>query len=80
MNIYKVSFVGNCPNNNEIDNYTMTIKSSSTIMVEDILLATNESTIKPIYQEELHEFMTKKFKGASIKISGYHLGVKVITK
>ena len=75
MNIYKTQHRATCPNGELVDTYSITIKSHSTIMVEEILLALTSSP-KTIYQEDLATHLRTAL-GAEIIVEGWHHGVFV---
>ena len=77
MNIYELNHIAKCPNGVLSDSYEITIKSSKTIMVEDILHEL-EKIESHIYQEDLATKLRSAI-GAEISIVGYHHGIKITT-
>ena len=75
MNTYQITHRAACPNGDLMDAYQITIRSQSTIMVEDILRALKESPAK-IYQEDLATLLRAKL-GAEITIEGWHHGIHI---
>jgi hypothetical protein len=75
MNTYELTHRAKCPNGDLMDFYKITIRSSATIMVEDILKALQESPAK-IYQEDLATLLRSQL-GAEITIEGSHHGIKI---
>lgn len=77
MNIYQTTHKACCPNGDLSDTYEVTIKSQSTIMVEDILAAL-KSCPEKIYQEDFATYLRSKL-GAEITVTGWHHGIFVTT-
>lgn len=74
---YQTTFVGQCPVDDSIDVYALTVESDQFIPVEDILGAIKTST-QPgaVYQEDIHESLSARLTQAtSITIVGTHSGV-----
>ena len=77
MNKYTARFKALCPNNKSIiDEYKCSIYTDKIIMVEDISMYLNPFINEAIYQEDLTERISKRFK-AKVKITGWHLGIKI---
>lgn len=75
MNTYETTHRASCPNGNLVDTYQITIRSQTTIMVEDILRTLNEAPSR-IYQEDLATLLRSKL-GGEITIEGWHHGIKI---
>lgn len=75
MNTYRITHRAHCPNNSDLDAYTITIKSPRTIMVEKILEALAEAP-GIIYQEDLTTHLCDTLD-ADVTITGWHQGVFV---
>jgi hypothetical protein len=75
MNTYETTHRASCPNGNLVDTYQITIRSQTTIMVEDILRTLNEAPSR-IYQEDLATLLRSKL-GGEITVEGWHHGIKI---
>jgi len=75
MNTYEITHRAACPNGDLMDTYQITIRSQSTIMVEEIL-ATLKEAPNPIYQEALADHLRSKL-GAHTTVAGWHHGIKI---
>ena len=73
MNTYKTTHRAACPNGDLMDTYQITIRSQSTIMVEDIIKTLQELPAA-IYQEDLATTLRAKL-GAEVTIEGWHHGI-----
>lgn len=80
MNItYETEFVGVCPVDGTPDFYSLTIASTQTIPVEDVLFAISRATEVPSYQEEITRMISEGLsKAVSVRTVGTHSGVKVV--
>ena len=58
-----------------MDEYAITIRSASTIIVED-LIAILKAAPSPIYQEDLADFLKAKL-GCAVTVEGSHYGIHV---
>jgi len=78
---YELNFTNLCPNNTSVvDKYALLIESVDTIMVEDILQEVEDIKKTPLYQEDIHMRLEKKFPGAAVTLVGVHLGIKITTR
>ena len=75
MNTYKTTHRASCPNGDLMDTYEITIRSQSTIMVEDIIRTLQEAP-KSIYQEDLATLLRAKL-GAEVTVEGWHHGIHI---
>jgi hypothetical protein len=75
MNTYETTHRALCPNGNLVDTYQITIRSQTTIMVEDILRTLNKAPSR-IYQEDLATLLRSKL-GGEITVEGWHHGIKI---
>lgn len=75
MNTYELEHRADCPNGSLKDTYAITIKSSQTIFVEDILRCL-EAAPKKIFQEGLATLIRATI-GAETTVVGWHHGVKI---
>ena len=76
MNIYRHTFVAECPGNSQPIVYTLTIEASRMIKVEHIVTAC--ALIKRGYQEEIADQLHKQF-GERQSITAHHHGVDIKT-
>lgn len=75
MNTYTTTHRAACPNGDLMDTYQITIRSESTIMVEDII-STLKNAPNPIFQEALADHL-RNVLGAEIIVSGTHHGIEI---
>lgn len=75
MNIYKTTHRADCPNGGLVDAYKITVESPDMIEVEAIQKCLKEAP-KKLFQEQLADLLRKRL-GATIKVVGFHHGVKV---
>ena len=73
MNTYRTTHRAKCPNGELHDAYEITIRSSATIMVEDIAKCLQEAPAK-IYQEDLATYLRTAL-GAEVTVEGWHHGI-----
>lgn len=80
MNTYWHTFAAPCPNNGRQVDYTLRIKTSRVIMVEEIVAACAEAAKcdKP-YHETMAAILYEKFGGRQ-RLVAHHHGVKIRTK
>lgn len=69
MNIYRHRFVAQCPNNDRMVDYSLTIRSNRMIMVEDIQGATTGLTG---FHEAFADMLFAKFGGSQIIVAHHH--------
>ena len=93
QNEYIAKMTALCPNNNEKDNYTVTIETNQFWQVEDIIFYISRFKNRKIYQEDLAEHLVKKLHSTKtspnynrrqgfigrMTITGTHQGVKITT-
>lgn len=65
----------NCPVDDTLDVYSVTVETTEVIDVEKILHAIDKLTAKPLYQEELTLGLSRRL-GAKVVTVGEHSGVK----
>lgn len=76
MNTYITQHQAICPNDESLrDNYTITIRTPETLMVEEIILALRDAP-KKTYHEDLATYLRHTL-GAEITVEGWHHGVFV---
>lgn len=75
MNTYTTTHRAKCPNGILMDEYAITIRSASTIIVED-LIAILKAAPSPIYQEDLADYLKAKL-GCAVTVEGSHYGIHV---
>ena len=75
MNIYSIEFVSSCPNNGEVINYRLEIRSQTMIMVEDIESACN---VGAEFHENLAAEFHKRFGGRQ-ELTARHGRVEIQT-
>jgi len=75
VNTYQTTHQSKCPNGQLNDTYQITIKSPTTIMVEDIM-TTLKQCPNPIYQEDLADYLRTKL-GTVVVVEGWHHGIFV---
>lgn len=80
MNVsYYMDFSGVCPVDGTRDDYCLTITSTETIPVEDILSAIERATDVPTYQEEITRMISEDIPQADfVRTIGIHSGVKTV--
>lgn len=76
MNIYTYNFKSKCPNDSELIEYKLTIKSSNTIFAEDIVSACERH--KSSFHEVIADDLIDSLGGYHI-IEAEHCGVKIRT-
>jgi hypothetical protein len=75
MNRYNLQHRAKCPNGQLMDVYDITLESTNTIMVEDILKTLKEAP-DPVFQEGLADHLRNKL-GVRVTVIGMHYGVKI---
>jgi hypothetical protein len=75
MNTYQLTHRASCPNGDLVDAYEITIRSQTTIMVEEILRTLKEAPPR-IYQENLASLLRAKL-GAAVTVEGWHHGIHI---
>lgn len=75
MNIYTQKFRATCPANGRSVDYTLTIESTRTIMVEDIQAAV---TGLKGYHEDFADQLAAQF-GGNQTLRAYHHGTDIVT-
>lgn len=75
MNTYRYQFVTACPVNGKEIRYALEIKTTSTIMVEDILDACN---IEAGFHEAIADLLYSRFGGVQT-MTAHHHGVDIET-
>jgi hypothetical protein len=73
MNRYELKVVASCPSDGLRDLYTVIIESERTILVEDILAATQ--ALPKAYQEDITRDLAR-ILAARVTTIGWHYGVK----
>lgn len=75
-NEYRINFHVRCPGNNKKVKYKLKIRTSSTIMVEDICDAVQN--FKATYHETIADELVARFGGHQ-KLTAHHHGVDIKT-
>jgi hypothetical protein len=68
-----------CPVDNKLDTYCVTVETSADISVETILAATVALRDEKIFQEEFTRRLARSL-GATVTTVGYHSGVKTTSR
>lgn len=76
MNTYTTTIRAVCPVDKLPDVYRLTVRSTRTIPVEDILAAAAKATAEPRYQEDITAAVARAL-GAEASTVGWHSGVTV---
>lgn len=69
MNLYQHRFAAECPNNGLTIDYSLTIISGATIMVEDIV---EQCRVGPTFHEVLADMLYKRFGGRQLLCATHH--------
>lgn len=76
--IYDFKLVCRCPNDKSVNIYNVEIKSDKIIEVEKFAKIQKNIYEQFMFQENLFEILKARFE--FVKITGYHLGIKVISQ
>jgi len=73
---YTIELASNCPNDNDLIIYKVTICSNKIIMVEDLLAFAKECKSFPMFQEDLTETLSSRFESDVFSV-GVHQGIEI---
>tara|TARA_R110002020_G_scaffold386307_2_gene597077 strand:+ start:333 stop:611 length:279 start_codon:yes stop_codon:yes gene_type:complete len=77
LNVYKWSFRGTCPVDRGSDKYDATLKTTETIIVEDLLEWCAKRKEEPIFQEDWTTDLAYTFAGKVTLVCWHRAGVKI---
>lgn len=78
MNIYELDFKSRCPNNDDVDDYTVQFIGLDFVEVEKIVSHLTKYKSQHKFQEVIADEIAKDYP-CRIVIVGYHQGVKITT-
>jgi len=77
-NTYSVQFTAKCPNNNTVDNYTLSVDTNNFIEAEELIKYVQFFKDTAIFQEQLIvEIANKVNLSAIYTLKGVHQGVSI---
>ena len=79
MNIYELNFTGRCPNNKNIDKYTIEFIGLDFVEVENLVGYLEKFQEQHKFQEVISDEIAEEYD-CEIKIVGYHGKVKITTR
>lgn len=76
-NEYRFEMKGKCPADDRGDVYSVVVRASRVITVEEILEAASRLSLKPAYQEDMTLALHRELQ-AEVETRGWHSGVLVV--